>query len=93
MTEPNDPDYLERRVAFLEATVAKLLAYLLHYSDDPRLRSRVAKSRAASKGGREVLQSGLDSAMLDLVERADLTDTERMAMPDPKFVRGMQDDG
>lgn len=93
MTEPNDREYLERRVAFLEATLAKLLAYLLHYSDDPRLKSRVAKSRAAAKGGREVLQRGLDSAMMDLIERAELTDTERMAMPDPKFARGMKDEG
>lgn len=92
MTEPNEREYLERRVAFLEATLAKLLALTLHYSDDPRMRSRVAKSRAASKGGREVLRGGLDAALLDLLERAELTDTERMAMPDPKFAPRMKDD-
>lgn len=85
-------EHLERRVAFLENTLAKFLAYILHYADDPRLRSEVAKTRAASKGGREVIQKALDAALLDLIERAELTETERMAMPDPHFARRMQDD-
>lgn len=82
--------YLERRVAFLESTLAKFLAYILHYSDDPRLLSKVAKSRAASKGGKATLQSGLDAALMDLIERAEFSETERMAMPDPKFARRMK---
>lgn len=95
MTERVEPtsetiERLERRVAFLEAALARFLAYILHYSDDPRLLSRVAKSRAASKGGKEVLQKGLDAALLDLIERAELTETERMALPDPDFTRGMK---
>ncbi len=88
----NSTKLLERRVALLEATLAKFLAYILHYSDDPRLRSKVAKTRAASKGGKEVLQQALDAALIDLIERSELSPTEQMAMPDPKFARRMKDE-
>lgn len=90
-TDRDRIEYLERRVALLEATLAKFLAYILHYSDDPRLLSKVAKARAASKGGKEVLQSALDAVLMDLIERAELSETERMAMPDPKFARPMKE--
>lgn len=79
--------FLERRVAFLEATLARLLALVLHGSEERKGKTK-AKQRAAAVGAREVLEKALDAALIDLAERAELTPTEQMAMPDPKYLRG-----
>lgn len=82
-------EYLERRVAFLEATLARFLALVLHGSDRERRKGKTkAKQRAAVVGTREVLERALDAALIDLTERSDLTATERLAMPDPDYLRG-----
>ncbi|MEE8549909.1 MAG: hypothetical protein V3T08_01470 [Gemmatimonadota bacterium] len=82
-------EYLERRVAFLEATLAKFLAFSLHSTGERKGKTK-AKARAAAVGSRKVLTKALDAALIDLSERAELTPTEAMAMPDPKELRGMQ---
>lgn len=87
MSEDDRLDYLERRVAFLEATLAKFMALVLHGETEPKGRTKT-KQRAAAVGSREVLRTALDAALIDLTERSEMTTTERMAMPDPKYLRG-----
>ena len=89
-TERDRIEYLERRVAFLEATLARLLALVLHGGEEPKGKTK-AKQRAAAVGAREVLEKALDAALIDLAERAELTPTEQRAMPDPKYLRGADD--
>lgn len=91
MTEDDRLEYLERRVAFLEATLARLLALVLHGEED-RTGKTKAKRRAHAIGTREVIENALDSALIDLTDRADLTVTERLAMPDPRHQRGTRDE-
>ncbi len=86
MTTDERIDYLERRVAFLEATLARLLALHLHSADERAGRTK-AKARAAAVGSRELLEDALDAALIDLAERADLTASQRMAMPEPRELR------
>lgn len=91
MSDDDRLEYLERRVSFLEATLARFLALVLHGESERKGRTK-AKQRAASVGGREVLRTALDAALVDLTERSDLTTTERLAMPDPKYLKGARDD-
>ncbi len=79
-------EYLERRVAFLEATLAKFMVLVLHSKREQKGKTK-AKSRAAKVGSRLVLEEGVHAALVDLMERAELTPTEEMAMPDPKVLR------
>lgn len=81
-------EYLERRVVFLEATLVKFLALWLHTGGERKGKTK-AQARAAAVGSREVLTKALDAALIDLSERAELTPTEAMSMPDPKQLRGM----
>ncbi len=85
-------EYLERRVAFLESTLARFMALMLHPEREPAGRTK-AKNQAAAKGSRVVLKRGLDAAFVDLLERVELTPTEEMAMPDPKVLRRLRSDG
>lgn len=86
MSDEDRIEYLERRVAFLEATMAKFLALSLHGADERKGKTK-AKTRAAAVGSREVLTKALDAALIDLSERAELTSSEVMSMPDPKQLR------
>ena len=79
-------EYLDRRVAFLEATLAKFMTLVLHSEREQKGKTK-AKARAAVVGSRLVLEKGVHAALVDLMERAELTPTEEMAMPDPKVLR------
>ncbi len=84
-------DYLERRVAFLESTLAKFMALTLHPERGHTGKTKT-KDQAAAVGSHVVLERGLDSALVDLLERVELTPTEEMAMPDPKVLRRLRSD-
>jgi hypothetical protein len=86
MDENDRIEYLERRLAFLESTLAKFMAVVLHPERKHKGKTK-AKDQAGAVGGRLVLERGLNAALIDLLERVDLTQTEQMAMPDPKVLR------
>ncbi len=86
MSDEERIEYLEQRVAFLESTLAKFMALALHSEREGKGKTK-AKSRAASVGSRLVLEKGLDAALVDLMERAELTPTELMAMPEAKLLQ------
>lgn len=87
MTGDERIDYLERRVVFLESTLVKFMALVLH-ADRRHGGKTKAQRQAATVGSRVVLEDALDDALMDLLERVPLTSTEQMAVPDPKFLRG-----
>jgi hypothetical protein len=86
MNDEERLDHLERRVAFLEATLARLISLVLHPARGAGGRAK-AKDKAAAVGSREVLEKAINAALGDLLERVELPPTERMAMPDAKLLR------
>lgn len=84
MSDEERLSHLERRVAFLEAALARLLGLVLHPG---RTRRGKAKDAAAALGSREVLERALNAALADLLERAELRETDRLALPDPGLLR------
>ena len=79
-------EFLERRVEFLESTLARFM--VLSLNPGPKHKGKTkGKDQAASVGGRLMLEKELNAALIDLLERAELSPGERMAMPDPGVLR------
>lgn len=87
MTNDERIGHLERRIAFLESTLAKFMALMLHPERGHKGKTKT-KDQAASVGSRVVLEKALDAALVDLIERAELSPSEEMTLPDPKVLRG-----
>lgn len=78
--------HLEQRVAFLESALTRLLALVLHPESGHKGKAK-AKDVASTLGSRRIIERALDAALIDLLERVELSPTETMAMPDPKLLR------